>query len=259
MSAPIASSLDKALALLFAFAEPGRDQRVFTVSALAETVGMDKAQVSRALATFGKYGMVERLEGRTGYQLGWSLVPLASRSLTAQTMSALYPELARLSIELGETVHLQIRSSAASVPMAVFDPDRRLHVVVHTGQPQPLLGTAVGYALLSRSDEADVRTLFDAHRASGKPRVGNWSSIIAAVREAAEAGYSVHEDSTEDAVTTVAAPIHDIGNYYGRVYAVVALSAPTARFEGQRDQIIARVQEVSALGDRYLESRGARG
>lgn len=258
MSAPIASSLDKALALLFAFAESDSTQRVFTVSALAESLGMDKAQVSRALATFARYGMVERLEGRGGYQLGWSLVPLASRSLTAQTMSALYPQLSRLSIEVGETVHFQVRDSSTSVPLAAFVPDRSLYVAVHTGRAESLMGTAVGYALLSRSDDADVRSLFDAQK-PGSRRVGSWSKVSRAVRDAAELGYSILEDPSGDAVTTIASPIHDIGNYHGRVYAVVALSAPTTRFEAQRDHIVARMREVSAIGSRYLEARGTKG
>jgi DNA-binding IclR family transcriptional regulator len=252
VSAPIASSLDKALSLLFAFAEPGSTKRVFTVSALAETLGMDKAQVSRALATFAKYGMVERLDGRNGYQLGWSLVPLASRSLTAQTMSALYPELSRLSVELGETVHFQVRDAATRVPLAAFVPNRTLYAAVHVGRAEPLLGSAVGHALLSRSDEPDVRALFDAQGPAS--RTGSWSKAIGAVRSAEADGYAVHVDGDE--VTTIAAAIHDIGNYHGRVYAAIAVSAPAFRFEAQRERILERIVDVSAMGSRYLEARG---
>lgn len=133
MSAPISSSLDKALALLFAFVSEDGSQRVFTVSSLAERLGMDKAQVSRTLATFAKYGLVERLEKRRGYQLGWAIVPLASRALTAQTMSTLYPELTRLSADLGEAVHFSVRDGASSVCLATFAPERRIFVQQQEG------------------------------------------------------------------------------------------------------------------------------
>jgi IclR family acetate operon transcriptional repressor len=259
MNTPSGSSLDKALALLFAFAEPESQQRVFTVSALAGSLGMDKAQVSRVLATFAKYGIVERLEGRAGYQLGWALVPLASRSLTAQTMSELYPELSRLAVELGETVHFRVREAATSVALAAFAPDRALYVPVTTGRPEPLVGSAVGYAFLSRSAPADVEVLVESLAAGERARVGGVKAVRSAVEEAAELDYSVVVDPDGEEVTTIAAPIYDIGNYHGRVYAVIAVSAPSARFDAQRERIVSRIIEVSRLGSRYLESKGSRG
>ena len=255
-TAPGGSSLDKSLALLFAFAEPGSDQRVFTVSALAKSSGMDKAQVSRMLASFVEFGMVERLEGRAGYQLGWALVTLASRSLTAQTMSELYPELSRLSIELGETVHFRIRNGETSVALAAFEPNRALYVPVPEGRAEPLLGSAVGYAFLSRTEPAEVQALIDAAPTAARSRFGGVRAAQAAVAEAAEAGYSIVEDPDGEGVTTFAAPIYDIGNYHGRVYAVVAVSVPSSRLDGQQQRIVERILEVSHLGSRYLESQG---
>jgi DNA-binding IclR family transcriptional regulator len=159
MASQIASSLDKALGLLFAFADPDLGARVLTVSALAERSGMDKAQVSRVLATFAKYGVVERLDHRRGYQLGWSVLSLASAALLAQTYSTVYPLLSQLSIDVRESVHFSVRDGASAVTVGAFEPDRRLAVRLRTGRAFPLLGSAVGHALLARSSDAEVASI----------------------------------------------------------------------------------------------------
>lgn len=255
MSASIASSLDKALALLFAFANPEDTRQIFTVSALAEQLNMDKAQVSRVLATFAKYGLVERLENRRGYQLGWSIVPLASRALTAQTMSAVYPELSRLSTELGETVTFSVRDNASSVCLASFKPDRRLFVAQSVGQMAPLIGSAVGYALLSRSQEPDVRALFDAAKARSSRLAGRWVDVRAGLRGVSESGVSVVRDEFGEQVTTVAAPIFDVGNYQGRVYGAIALSAPDDRFAEREAHVLERLAEVAEVANQAVAGR----
>jgi IclR family transcriptional regulator, KDG regulon repressor len=253
MSSQIASSLDKSLALLFAFAEG--DEQVCTVSGLAEQQGMDKAQVSRVLATFAKYGLVERLEQRRGYQLGWSIVHLASRALHAQTMSTIYPALSQLSTDWDETVHFSIRDGAHSVALAAFEPDRRLYVSVQTGRPQPLIGSAVGYALLSRSEHEELRSVFDSSARRTRTEAGNFSVVRDEVARVREAGYSVVSNERDDLITTVAVPVLDVGNYRGRVYAAVGVSAPDDRVAGRRDELVERLVAVADAANSFLRGK----
>lgn len=253
MSSPTASSLDKSLALLFAFAE--NDAQICTVSGLAEQHQMDKAQVSRVLATFAKYGLLERLDQRRGYQLGWSVVHLASRALHAQTMSAIYPALSQLATDWDETVHFSIRDGAHSVALAAFEPDRRLYVSVQTGRPEHLIGSAVGYALLSRSESDELRSVFDSSARRARTDAGNISSVREEVQRAADDGYSVVTNERDDLITTVAVPIMDVGNYHGRVYAAIGVSVPDHRIGGRRDELVERLLAVAEDANAFLRGK----
>ncbi|TGD87513.1 hypothetical protein BayCH28_14190 [Mycolicibacterium sp. CH28] len=257
MSSQIASSLDKALALLFAFAGSDRDQQVYTVSALAEAHGMDKAQVSRALATFAKYGLVERLEQRRGYQLGWSIVHLASRALHAQTMSSIYPALSQLAAEWDETVHFSIRDGAHSVVLAAFQPDRRLFVNVQTGRRDALIGSAVGYALLSRSTSEELHSVFHSGARRARDSTETWAGVRADAQRAASAGHSVLTNERNDLVTTIAVPVIDVGNYRDRVYAAIGVSAPDDRVRTRHAEMVERLVEVADAANGFLRSKEA--
>ncbi|MGB3481729.1 MAG: IclR family transcriptional regulator [Mycobacterium sp.] len=257
MSSPNASSLDKALALLFAFVDSDRDQQVYTVSALAEAQGMDKAQVSRALATFAKYGLVERLEPRRGYQLGWSIVHLASRALHAQTMSSIYPALSQLATDWDETVHFSIRDGADSVALAAFEPDRRLYVNVQTGRRDALIGSAVGYALLSRSTPEELRSIFDSSARRARSEAGSWTAVREDVQRAAAEGHSVVVNERDELVTTVAVPVIDVGNYRDRVYAAIGVSAPDDRVRARHAELVERLVEIADSANAFLRGKEA--
>jgi DNA-binding IclR family transcriptional regulator len=258
MASQIASSLDKALGLLFAFTDPDLGARVLTVSALAERSGMDKAQVSRVLATFAKYGVVERLDHRRGYQLGWSVLTLASRALLAQTFSAVYPLLSQLSIDVRESVHFSVRDGATAVTVGAFEPERRLAVRLRTGRPFPLLGSAVGQALLARSTDAEVASIvgdardLEPHDAQALPSLDEVRSSLAGVRDA---GHALVPHELGEDITTIAVPIDDVGNYEGRVYAVVSASAPSERFDAIHGQVLERLTGIAAETNDFLSGR----
>lgn len=249
------SSLDKALAVLFSFADPQTDQRVFTVSGLAELHGMDKAQVSRMLATFAKYGLVERLDKRRGYQLGWSVVHLAGRALTAQTMSSIYPALSQLAVDLEETVHFSIRDGRNAVALATFEPDRRLFVSVPPGRTTALVGSAVGYALLSQSDSDDLRSLLQKSSRRGNGSSVTWTALQDRVEHVRVDGFSLVADERGEGITTAAVPIFDVGNYRGRVHAAIGLSAPDERVGARAPQLVERLLEIAGNANDYLRGK----
>lgn len=256
MSTTTGSSLDRALTLLFAFADPESDAQIFTVSGLAAELGMDKAQVSRALATFARYGLVEKLDGRRGYQLGWSVVHLASRALVAQTMSSVYPVLSQLATEWEETVHFSVRDGSHAVALASFEPDRRLYVTVPTGRPEPLLGSATGYALLARSESDELRAIFDSTARRTRIEAGTWGEVRDRIAQVSEDGYSVVVNERDDQITTVAVPILDVGNYRDRVYAAIGVSAPDDRIGDRVDDLVAALVGIGTTANTFLEGKG---
>jgi DNA-binding IclR family transcriptional regulator len=230
-----ATSLEKSLNVLFAFADPESDQHVFTVSALADELGMDKAQVSRTLAVFAKFGLIERLESRRGYQLGWASLHLASRALLAQVVSSLYPALSMLSTDIGESAFFSVRDGVNAVTLASFEPERRLYAKSWNGRPFPLIGSAVGYALLAGGELGEIRSIHEHAVQQGTAGVPSWAHVERMVQEVIDQGSSTVHDEFQQGVSTVAVPVYDVGNYAGRVYSAISVSAPTYRFpEGER-------------------------
>src|ERR1700742_884475 len=104
-----ATSLRRGTEILIAL---GSDEAVehggLGVVRIAELVGREKSQVSRALSALAATGMVDRDPGSRAYRLGWRMYALAARSgrprLIAMGESVLYGLVA----ESGETAHLSV-------------------------------------------------------------------------------------------------------------------------------------------------------
>lgn len=97
--------------------------------------------------------------------------------------------------------------------------------------------------------------LYDSVKPKVRSGIGGWRSVSAAVDAAALQGYSVVRNEQNEGITTIASPIHDVGNYRGRVYAAVGLSAPDERFAEQEQAIVDRVATVAASVNAALQGR----
>src|SRR5687767_6784883 len=83
-----------------------RDTDGFGVSWIAQRLGREKSQVSRALRALEGEGMVERDPVTRRYRLGWRLFALAARSQQARLVQVSAPFLRRLATAFDEDAHL---------------------------------------------------------------------------------------------------------------------------------------------------------
>src|ERR671917_1914230 len=102
-------NLRKELAILIVL---GREEAVenggLGVVRIAQLIGREKSQVSRALRTLAESGLVDRDPSTLHYRLGWRFFALAARAGEQRLLSVAPPLLERLMKNLGETIHLSV-------------------------------------------------------------------------------------------------------------------------------------------------------
>src|SRR5215210_155054 len=96
--------LERMIDILTALGEPDSTRNGgLGVVRIAELVGREKSQVSRALRTLAQSGLVERDAATREYRLGWRLFALAARVADQRLMGLGPPVLHGLVGVLGET------------------------------------------------------------------------------------------------------------------------------------------------------------
>ena len=77
------------------------DGNGLSVTKIAELVGREKSQVSRALKVLSEYGFVDRDPETLAYRIGWRVFALAGHAGEPRLVAEAAPVLAHLVRELG--------------------------------------------------------------------------------------------------------------------------------------------------------------
>ena len=91
------------------------EQGSLGVTRIAELLGREKSQVSRALKTLAEVGLVERDADTLEYRLGWRVFALATVAGEQRILDAGRPVLQELSREFGESAYISVRQGAESL------------------------------------------------------------------------------------------------------------------------------------------------
>ncbi len=243
--------LERMIDILTALGEPEstRDGGLGVVR-IAQLVGREKSQVSRALRTLDQAGLVERDEASREYRLGWRLFALAARGADQRLLALAPPVLHDLVAALGETAHLSVRDGDAVVTLLTEASPSVVRAIEWTGRAVPAHCTSAGRALLLDHDEGSLRALLGDGElpapGPGAPRdIGELARRIVAARAL---GYAAIDGEFEDGHAGVAAPVR---NFSGRIVAALNVSAPAFRLGGRRldaagREIRARADELSS-------------
>lgn len=106
---------------------------------IAERLGREKSQVSRALRALEAEGMVERDPRTRTYQLGWALYTLAARGVETRLVRAAVTRLRGLAEEYGRTVRLCVLIGGRVLTLVVIPPG---HAISYGSAPQAPLRPA---------------------------------------------------------------------------------------------------------------------
>lgn len=206
------------------------------VTALADSLGRDKSQVSRALSTLADAGLVERDPDTARYRVGWKVFALAARSFEARLGALASPYLRRVAARTGETTVLCVLRGADLLTVAGEASPRPLRAVRWEGGTVPAAATSAGRVLVSEWPEDAVREFFTPRRLSesgARPRVTTPVALVEELAGIRSRGYAVVEEEFEAGVVGCSAPVR---GFDGRVVAAMNITAPTARFAHQLDQ-----------------------
>jgi DNA-binding IclR family transcriptional regulator len=230
-------SVDRAIAVLEILASRGEAG----VSEVATEIDVHKSTAFRLLSALEDRGLVEQVEDRGKYRLGFGIVRLAGAVADRLDVTRLgRPVCERLASEIGETANLAVRQSHYAVNL--YEARGPASVATHNwvGQLTPLHCTSSGKVLLAYLPAEERTQLLS--EAGLPPLTGNTITLGAALEEdlrlARSRGYAVAIEEYEVGLNAVAAPIR---GREGVVMAAVSASGPAYRFAPDRMHELAPV------------------
>ena len=225
------------------------------VTRIAEVLGREKSQVSRALKALNEYGLVERTR-ENGYRLGWRLYALAQLAGERRLLETARPLMRRLAHSLGERVHLSVLQGTDALTVLSEAPGRSVQTTGWAGRVTPGYCTSAGRALLTDWEDDEILAAFQSieFAALGPRTIGSAAELVAAVAEGRERGYVVVDEEFEPDLISVAVPVHDPA---GPVIAALNASAPRFRFVDRVADAAAELDAVAAELRRELGAREA--
>jgi IclR family transcriptional regulator, KDG regulon repressor len=238
--------LERMIDILTALGEPeSTTNGGLGVVRVAEIVGREKSQVSRALRTLNHAGLVERDTATREYRLGWRLFALAAR-VGDQTLLAVGPPvLHRLVAAMGETAHLTVLDGGEVVTVLSESSPSSVRAIEWVGHGVPAHSTSSGRALLLDHDADSLRALLgDGRLDAPHPHAPRTVAALAKRIAAARAdGYVIVDEEFEPGLVGVAAPVR---NFRGRIVAALNVSAPKFRLG---DRLAAAGGEIRQAAD----------
>lgn len=202
---------------------------------LAQLVGREKTQVSRALKALATEGIVERDPDTLEYRLGWRLFSLVARTSENRLVRMAEPVMHALSADLEETSHLCVLSDREVLTLlSVSGHSFRVHG--WEGRGVPAWQTSAGRVLLADATPDELYVRFGT--ATELPVHELWALI----QEASRQGYARVSEEFEAGLVGVSAPIRD---FRGRVVAAINISAPKPRL-GERLDVAGRTTAAAA-------------
>ncbi len=148
-------SVENALNVLEAFSRIDGEVRI---SHLSDTLGMNKSQVFRILATLEGRGYVEKGKNSVKYRLGPTAYEIGQKFLSRmELLERVRPIMQRLARECNEAVYLAVRRKKEALMLGMVDSTQMVNTVPLVGNSYPMPQTAVGKVLLAFEAELNER------------------------------------------------------------------------------------------------------
>ncbi len=202
---------------------------------VAQLVGREKSQVSRALRALEMAGLVERDPTSREFRLGWQVFSLAAKVADRRLLQEAQPILRALATELGETTHLcNLAQDGGGETMvltlqSVPPPHHAFRASGWEGRTVPAHLTSAGRVLLidappAELDERFSSVTFPTNGTARRPKdLADLKRVIARARAD---GFATVEEEFEPGLVGASAPVRD---FTGRIVAAINVSAPKNR------------------------------
>ncbi|GAA2266637.1 IclR family transcriptional regulator [Nonomuraea roseoviolacea subsp. roseoviolacea] len=230
MSRTNSSGLRRDLELLDALATHGE----LGVTRVAQLVGREKTQVSRALASLADEGLVERDPDTQGYRLGWRLYALAARTGEARLVATAGPYLRRLVGQIHETAHLCVLRGGDVLTLLSESPAHAFRGVGWEGVSVAVPATSAGRVLISDWEPSVIRDWFPSERlaTARAVRLADTDALLEEIGHIRARGYATVDEEFEVGVVGCSAPVRD---FRGRIVAAINVAAPKGRLGDKLD------------------------
>jgi DNA-binding IclR family transcriptional regulator len=250
------SSVDKALQVLLLLA---RETTPLGVREIGRRLELSPPTVHRLLGTLASYDLVQQVNERSEYRLGWACLSLGRAVLSGTGVGQVAPEIAhRLRDATEETVTAQVRVGGEQVVVVEAEGLHELRRRVGIGRRMPLHAGASGRAILAFLSPAEIDTYLSKPLTRVGPNtVTDPDALGQRLAEVRERGYTT---SHQESVVGVAAASVPIFGQDGEVAGSLSVSGPEARIGPDLEaRIVPLLVEAGhdlsrALGYRIQES-----
>ncbi|MEU2970134.1 IclR family transcriptional regulator [Streptomyces ardesiacus] len=219
-------SVQRAFQLLETIAAAPRGARL---SDIADAAGLNRSTTHNLLATLQELGYVTQPTRGGVYTLTDRFAEIARRSTVTDDLlrERLRPVLEAITQSTGETCYLAVPAGDQYVYLDAVEGRAPLRLTIPIGGREPLLGTAIGHALLSLRSDLCQRL------AAEEPAA--WEKAADSVEQARVDGYALDLADFHADIACTAVPVLDDG----RARAAVAVAGPITRLPESRLRKIA--------------------
>lgn len=237
---PRVQSVERAAALLRAVA--AASGAAGTVTALADSVGLNRTTTWRILNALERERLVAHDKETGTYSLGFGLIDLAGQADGDAMIRSARGVLHRLAARTQETAALALVRGGVLTYVTEATADTVV-AAGWQGREVAVHATSTGKVLLAYSHPAEVRGLLRLPRGVRLPRYtpSTITSLPALEKELAhirERGYAVCRGEFESSAWGVSAPVLDAG---GRPVAVISVWGPGERLTEERFEPLGRM------------------
>ncbi|HTV03750.1 MAG TPA: IclR family transcriptional regulator [Acidobacteriaceae bacterium] len=240
-------SLDRAVQVLEALSE---SDVPLSLAEICQRMNLHKSTAHRSLMVLERSALIERTQ-ENRFRLGLKLYELGNRAVEQIDLRArVQPFFRRLSMQVGETVHLSVLQKTSVVYLDKVEPNRRVCMTSKIGTSNPVYCTSMGKAMLAFQPEETIDQIIAKIRFVRYTRktLCTREALLKALERVRRRGYAIDDEEIEMGVRCVGAPIFDDNR---RAIAAVSVSGPSSRITAQSVPAIAEhlmrcCREISA-------------
>lgn len=225
-------SVQRAFLLLEAIAAAPAGARL---SDVADAAQLNRSTTHNLLATLQELGYVAQPSRGGVYTLTDRLTDLARGASVADDLlrDRLHPTLEKITQSTGETCYLAVPAGAQYLCLDAVEARAPLRLTIPVGGREPLLGTAIGHALLA--GRPDLHHRLAAHHPT------DWGKAADSIEQAGTDGYALDLAGFHPDISCTAVPLWEDG----RARAAIAVAGPATRLpEVRLRQIATHIQDA---------------
>ena len=240
--------LDRVVAILDVL---GESDDSLSLAEICHRMGLRKSTAHRALMALDRTGLIERAPGHR-YRLGLKLYDMGNRAVEQIDLrERVHPQLHKLALRLGETVHLGVLHKARIVYIDKIEPiNRRVCISSRTGISNPVYSTSLGKAILAFLPELEASPIISGIRfkAFTSKTLTSKEELLQALERVRNRGYAIDDEEMEIGTRCVGAPIFDADH---RPIAALSVSGSAVRLAAHcvpsiAEHVIRCCNEISA-------------
>ena len=236
------SSLGNALRLLNFF---NMDEPEFTLSKLAEKLGVGPSTIHRLTTTLIHEGYLARDPKTKKFRLGSSILAVEQTILSYYDICQISPPiLKKLVRDTGEASHLSILKNGKVIYLQKFESPNYSQLLSHEGKQNSVHATSTGQVLLAYQSPSEIeKVLAMGLKPFTRQTITEPREFMGLLTKVKKQGYAYSKDELHLGYASLAAPVKSPS---GKVTYAVSIAGPSTRITAHRIPELAKEVKEAA-------------